>query len=469
MKMQIICMMLLAMVVPSRADDAASTATANLKRDNQALAAPDQAPDPRTLAQGEQIASLPFNAVSGAAPNNIALPAGVTAEMEGKTGSDSLALTYPGHDRPCVVLYPTVGDSNNLALALKAAEGADRIAITGQVKFENLSFPAFLRLRGAFQHTVPGAPDVSITSPEVGSGLLDGTTDWRDVWLPVDGGRKVGAKLKNLELSLTFTGPGTVRLRALKLVKYTEPILPPEEQGETVERFDWAAVDKQDVPGGVSVGWNWWPYEGEAAVGASMRGNEPVDINLRTLGPAICSKITCPRYAIVSRLGHSDILKGSYLEMLCAYAPANGGEEVTYSSRTLADSGSSAQILGTDENRLLVLPFDATSVSGKLLRIELNLHLSGHGETHLGITRLVQYPSGFPAEFGAVPTPQDKINSFGWNPAAWERWFNFSSFMLGVVAAILMIVFTGTFVFLKRRLKRRAHEKELRRMASIDG
>jgi hypothetical protein len=67
-----------------------------------------------------------------------------------------------------------------------------------------------------------------------------------------------------------------------------------------------------------------------------------------------------------------------------------------------------------------------------------------------------------------VPAPSDRTYAFGWNQAAWERWFDFKSFTLGVVATALglLLISGGTFLF--RRLRRRSHERELRRIASMD-
>jgi hypothetical protein len=242
------------------------------------------------------------------------------------------------------------------------------------------------------------------------------------------------------------------------------------DQGQIVEKFDWAQVDKQDVPGGVNVAWNWWPSMGEPAVFAGTYGNEPIDLNLRTLGPDICSKLSAARYAIVSRLGYEHILEGGYLEMLIAYAPAKGGQEIRFSSGTTADSGPAAQIEGTEASRLLVLPFDATRFRGKLLRIELNLHLEGHGAVHLGETRLVQYPSGFPSSFGTVPKPPEVAPAIAWIPTVTvESWFDFKSFMLGVVLTLGVGAFTASISFLRRVVKSRRHEREMRRIASLDG
>lgn len=181
-------------------------------------------------------------------------------------------------------------------------------------------------------------------------------------------------------------------LTTMTFARATVPDVAKLGDGEAVEKFDWAQVDHQDVPGGVNVAWNWWPTTGEAAVFARTDGKEPVDLNLRTMGPSICSKLTAANYAIVSKIGYENLPKGSYLEMLSAFRPDNDGPEVTFTSRTTADSGPAAQIEGTDPNRALVLAFDSTSVKGKLVRIELNLHLAGHGSVHLGETSLVQYP-----------------------------------------------------------------------------
>ena len=244
-------------------------------------------------------------------------------------------------------------------------------------------------------------------------------------------------------------------------------------QSTMVEKFDWAQVDQRHEVGGVNVAWNWWPTGAEAAVFAGNSGTKSVDLNLCTLGPAICSKITTTRYAIASMLGYESVPEGSYLEMLSTYAPTGGGKEITLPSRTTADSGPAAKIEGTENNRTLLLPFDSTNVKGDLVRIKLNLHLAGHGFVHLGQTWLVEYPDlsrTMKPWTGAMrdnngASPACKVASAS---AAGVWRLDWISCLVGAVAAMAMVTLGWATLAFKQRFKCRAHEKELRRMASID-
>jgi hypothetical protein len=123
--------------------------------------------------------------------------------------------------------------------------------------------------------------------------------------------------------------------------------------------------------------------------------SSPAQITLRTLGPAIVSRITSTHYAIVGTVKYEGVAPNSYLEMWSYFAPAEpGGAEAGFFSRTLADSGPMAKMEGTDDGHEFVLPFDATGASGKLTRLEFNIHLAGSGSVEFNNVRLVQNSDG---------------------------------------------------------------------------
>jgi biopolymer transport protein ExbD len=125
----------------------------------------------------------------------------------------------------------------------------------------------------------------------------------------------------------------------------------------------------------------------------AYNGPGPLQSTLRTIGPAVVSKITSNHYAIMGKLKYTNVAAGSYLEMWSYFAPEQpGGPEGSYFSRTAADAGPMAKLEGTDDGRDFSLPFDATGVKTKLIRLVLNIHLGGPGRIELRQVKLMQYP-----------------------------------------------------------------------------
>ena len=184
-----------------------------------------------------------------------------------------------------------------------------------------------------------------------------------------------------------------------------------------------------------------------------------------TLFRIVAPKITTMHYAVIGEVGYRDAVSDSYLEMWSYFEPVTpGGTEGAYFSRTLAYSGPMGQLEGESKLRPFVLPFDATGAKTKLTRLEINLHLAAKTpeQMHSGIAtillrnlKLVQYPDG------SLPVAQaSRVPGMTW---AW--------LLSGTVSACLLLMLAGTGIiifFLIRRSKRIRHERELRRIASLD-
>jgi hypothetical protein len=244
---------------------------------------------------------------------------------------------------------------------------------------------------------------------------------------------------------------------------------------------------------------------------------------LVTLGPAIVSKVTASRYAITGKLVCQGVSLGSYLEAT-SYFTTSGpdGKPLVTTVRTEGSNGAQSAIEGDDSNRVLELSFTLPA-NAAVDHITLTLHLEGNGWIAFADMKLVQYVDVPPAPPAPpVVSPLSKLTSqepividassldetyrreqdllvvlqkniaYAESPpgpqvrayiqqkkalvdalrlAVEERngsGFDWKSFLLGVVVTGLGLAMAGSFSLLKRRMAKRAHERELRRMASID-
>ena len=101
------------------------------------------------------------------------------------------------------------------------------------------------------------------------------------------------------------------------------------------------------------------------------------------------------------------ISPGSYLEMMSYFgSPAPGYPEAgAFFSRTPGADGPNGpmgHIDGASDWREFTLPFDSTDKKAKLLRLEMNLCLTGPSTVYLRNLKLMQYPAETPA-----PQPLD--------------------------------------------------------------
>jgi hypothetical protein len=170
--------------------------------------------------------------------------------------------------------------------------------------------------------------------------------------------------------------------------------------------------------------------------------------------------------------------------MWSRFAPEDpGGLPNDFYTRTEADQGPFERLKGSSDWRLFWLPFDSSKIKTRLTRIGFSIRLADEGNVYVRNVKLVQYPSGtFPtllAPSGTIPPPylpsgypafQEQTPS-SQVPVEPKRTFgiDWKSFLLGVVATGMFLLAGGGIIFISRRWQRRRHERELRRIASMDG
>jgi hypothetical protein len=399
----------------------------------------------------------------------------------------SLRITYLGSGPLQLKLLPAE-HYENLGNGYPRLVTTHHYAITGEVRYENVSAGSYLEMWSHFDPPAPKYPGepgspfpdeayFTRTLADNGPmGRLDGTSDWREFWLPFD---STGAKtqLTELEMNLHLTGPGTVHLRNMKLMQY--PDAPPA-----------AAQPQSGSEGQVVLELS----QKNASTMVSPVAGEPTVMEI--FGSLLPSwqiwdpKITATHYAVTGEIRYENVSNG-YLQMFNAFAPEDpGGPSTWFYTRTLADQGPLARLKGTSDWRPFWLPFDSSKVKTRLTRIGISLLMADEGKVYLRNVKLVQYPSGlFPPSpalsgtnlqiylpsgepaFQDQPAPAQQQISSAQAPRSSKAvsTLDWKSFLLGVVATGIALFGTWTLVFLWRRGQRRQHERELRRIASLDG
>jgi biopolymer transport protein ExbD len=195
-------------------------------------------------------------------------------------------------------------------------------------------------------------------------------------------------------------------------------------------------------------------------------------------------KITANRYAVVGEIRYQNVSNG-YLEMSSEFAPEDpGGSSTWFYTRTEDDQGPFARLKGTSDWRPFWLPFDSSKIENRtrLKRLQISLGLADEGTVYVRNVKLVQYPSEtFPtplAPSGTIPPPQlpsgesafQKQNPSAQVPVESKRTtgIDWKSFLLGMAATGMSLLAGGGIIFISRRWNRRRHERELRRIASLD-
>lgn len=175
--------------------------------------------------------------------------------------------------------------------------------------------------------------------------------------------------------------------------------------------------------------------------------------------PWMLQKLTTHNYALVGEVKYENVPSGSYLQMLSFFPPVEVGEPTAYPS---FEVGSTGGLDGTHDWREFRLSFDGTGMTKKLAQLEMNLHLTGPGTVHLRNMRLVQYPDG------PLPATQATATQTPVVVAAESHGIDWKSFFLGVAATGVFLLAGGGIIFISRRWNRRRHEREMRRIASLD-
>lgn len=226
------------------------------------------------------------------------------------------------------------------------------------------------------------------------------------------------------------------------------------------------------------------PQGGELSL--TYWGDAPADLEVQRVEANVLSTMDTSQFAIEGNIRYTKVAPGSYLEMWSYFAPEKEGDPpVAYVTRTLADSGLMARIEGNtgdvSATRRFQIPFDSTGAKTHLQRIIFRLHLGGGYGTTLQFdsVKFVEYPNGhFPAAVASVqnlsssPNPPEPVRLLAARntlpPATPSGGIDGRSFLLGAAATSLALLAIAGLIFLSRLWQRRYHERELRRIASLD-
>ena len=198
-------------------------------------------------------------------------------------------------------------------------------------------------------------------------------------------------------------------------------------------------------------------------------GSAPYTMQLLNLSETLVSRIHTRHYAYVGEVSYENAPAGSYLEMWSYFGspfPRNYPEAGAYFTRALADSGPMGKLEGTHGWREFWLPFDSTGATSALKNLVLNLHLSGPGTVSIRKIRLVEYPDGPQSSATPARAPVGSIALPG--AIAELEGIDWRSFLLGAGITGLVALCMAGMVFLLQRKQRKEHERELRRIASLD-
>jgi hypothetical protein len=146
--------------------------------------------------------------------------------------------------------------------------------------------------------------------------------------------------------------------------------------GRTVLEIDWSQQSLASGASLVSCGADCSAVRVDA-------GDQAPPVNLLRLE---APPIDGTRWALQGRIRYERVAAPGYLELWNFF-----GDGSRYFSRTLAESGPMAQLVGDSDWRVVLLPFDASGATAPLVQLELNAVLPGGGVVEIGPLRLVQY------------------------------------------------------------------------------
>lgn len=223
----------------------------------------------------------------------------------------------------------------------------------------------------------------------------------------------------------------------------------------------------------------------------SRTADTPLDLNQIDAGflnplQSFSNIIPTPRrYGLIGQIEYEDVAPGSYLEMRSYFsAPSNPAETNTPLARPPSYYDSRAAIEGSSSGRLFSLPLDSTKIPGKLVGLSFNIHFAGRGKLIMRDVKTVRYDEPLPAS--VTPTDSPVVGTLAPAPVATtsepasrppsleqadlttQSPIHWKSFLLGVAATGVFLLAGGGIIFISRRWNRRRHEREMRRIASLD-
>ena len=411
------------------------------------------------IPEGETICSFPHNTlVHEIGPSALLAYSNVPDHVKVGTGfqsdpNDALST-------PIAIIYDGTGTLHLRLLEWmnQNAISTRQYALVGEVSYEKVSSGSYLEMWSHFESKAPGYPQGSYFSRTLANagpmGKLNGTSDWRPFWLPFDA-TGTTTKLASLEMFLNLTGPGTVSLRKLKLVQYpdapppvavtTMPAPPPQADPSQVivaalpfasfvdlvpgadPRIKLSLTNETDGSQSLSV----------ASSGADWNKRQLVDIP-----PALQRQVTAARFGVVGEARSNTPI---VLTMGLGFVPRLGEkmDEIKEPSIDISRS---------QDWQPFEIQFDRGNSGYVLEHLNLWIDMYGVATSQFRNLRLVQYPTAFPID--------SKLRAGG--PFAW------SSFLMGAIALGLTQLALAALFFGAQRWQHRRHEREMRRIASID-
>jgi len=367
-----------------------------------------------------------------------------TGSLRGTYQHPSMAVEW--HDKgPVSQMLRTLGSD------IVSHVTSTHYAIIGRLKYTNVSSGSYLEMLSYFAPDKEGGPEQMYFSKTLADSgpmaKLEGTDEGRDFLLPFDA---TAAKTK--------------------LVQYPDaPVVTSQVASPSGEQVI-MEFTQENASQGVA------PTDGElSGLGISSSPMPLWDIK--------DPKIAATHYAVVGEIRYEDVSKGE-LQMWSRFAPEDpGGLASDFYTRTEAEEGPLGRLKGSSDWRPFWLPFDSSKIKTRLTRIGLSLSLADQGKVYVRNVKLVQYPNGiFPvslAPSGRIPPPQLPSGDSAFqeqNPSAQvpvvapkeSAGIDWKSFVLGVAATGVSLLACGGIIFISRRWNRRRHERELRRIASLD-
>ncbi len=355
-------------------------------------------------------------------------------------------------------------------------------AIVGELATENVSQGSYLEMQSTFASPGAGYPEETAAARTTDAdGLaahLDGTTNWRKFWIPLDATSKK-TQVERVEAYLRLTGRGTVRLRNVRLMQYPDLAAkvstnstPDPTADKWMYRFGWPDGFANQPHPSMEVDPNTWSFS------LKYWGEKPADLEVQRVELNVLSTLETNQFAVEGHLQYDKVTPGSYLEMWTIFEPEKPGDPpLAYCTRTLADSGPLQTLSGTSESRAFQIPFDITGAKTHLKRILVRLHLAGGYGTTVTINdaNLSQFPNGyFPAGVASIqtlaPTAPPPLANFEATdaraPAPWS--LDGKSFLVGAVVSLGLAAAISAIRILGRLWRKQKAEKEMRRIASLD-
>jgi hypothetical protein len=192
--------------------------------------------------------------------------------------------------------------------------------------------------------------------------------------------------------------------------------------------------------------------------GSALEGIYPI----ADIYPIDLEKLTAGSYAILGEVRAEKDATGSSIVMW-----KNTENDNLPPVRALDATGNTFDLKPSDAWQPFWIPFDTKTA--RPIRLGVKLYLYGPGTFHFRNLRLVQYPDAPPAPVAvSASTPLTLAQMGEITDQKQARALRIIWFCLGVVATGLSLaIFTG-FAFLIRRLRQKRHDRELRRIASLD-